>query len=308
MRPRHGLRRRRRRPSAGRPTRGSKCTGRATASSSSGPTPPTTGSRTSTSWSNRSSNNGGRSCVNASGVWVTRHARRDRRGAGRAAVARRRRAPADDPERRARAVRRSERRRADLARDRSGAGRRRRGRARRTTRTRLSAAARGSDRVVTAHGGTYLLPTVVRCDASHPLANREYPVPVRQRRRGAGRTICRTCLGPSLVVTCISSDPGASGALRRVATRRSPEPRRIPTTQIGWDQPHEGNLFDHLYARRAIQRSPDAGQSAPLTHPLASRPAPATCSAAAACATTRWPRSCSRAGTTSPCCRSTRRR
>ena len=28
----------------------------------------------------------------------------------------------------------------------------------------------------------------------------------------------------------------------------------IPTTQIGWDQPHEGNLFDHLYARRAIQR------------------------------------------------------
>ena len=25
----------------------------------------------------------------------------------------------------------------------------------------------------------------------------------------------------------------------------------LPTTQIGWDQPHEGNLFDHLYARRA---------------------------------------------------------
>ena len=30
------------------------------------------------------SNNGGRSCVNASGVWVTKHARRDRRGAGEA--------------------------------------------------------------------------------------------------------------------------------------------------------------------------------------------------------------------------------
>jgi hypothetical protein len=28
----------------------------------------------------------------------------------------------------------------------------------------------------------------------------------------------------------------------------------IPTTQIGWDQPHEGNLFEHLYARRAYQR------------------------------------------------------
>ena len=28
----------------------------------------------------------------------------------------------------------------------------------------------------------------------------------------------------------------------------------LSTTQIGWDQPHEGNLFEHLYARRAIQR------------------------------------------------------
>jgi hypothetical protein len=25
--------------------------------------------------------------------------------------------------------------------------------------------------------------------------------------------------------------------------------------QIQWDQPHEGNLFDHLYARRAFQRT-----------------------------------------------------
>ena len=28
----------------------------------------------------------------------------------------------------------------------------------------------------------------------------------------------------------------------------------IPTWQLSWDQPHEGNLFDHLYARRAFQR------------------------------------------------------
>ena len=27
----------------------------------------------------------------------------------------------------------------------------------------------------------------------------------------------------------------------------------IPTNRISWDQPHEGNLFDHLYARRAFQ-------------------------------------------------------
>ena len=27
---------------------------------------------------------------------------------------------------------------------------------------------------------------------------------------------------------------------------------------IQWDQPHEGNLFDHLYARRAFQRAREA--------------------------------------------------
>ena len=62
------------------------------------------------------------------------------------------------------------------------------------------------------------------------------------------------CLGPSLVVTCISNDP----AFQRRFVSSSHVDRLnigpIPTTQIGWDQPHEGNLFEHLYARRAYQR------------------------------------------------------
>jgi hypothetical protein len=29
----------------------------------------------------------------------------------------------------------------------------------------------------------------------------------------------------------------------------------IKTNQITWDQPHEGNLFEHLYGRRAFQRA-----------------------------------------------------
>ena len=33
----------------------------------------------------------------------------------------------------------------------------------------------------------------------------------------------------------------------------------IPTQRISWDQPHEGNLFDHLYARRAFQCAVEAG-------------------------------------------------
>ena len=32
----------------------------------------------------------------------------------------------------------------------------------------------------------------------------------------------------------------------------------ISTNHIQWGQPHEGNLFDHLYARRAFQRVREA--------------------------------------------------
>jgi len=62
------------------------------------------------------------------------------------------------------------------------------------------------------------------------------------------------CLGSSLVVTCISKNLDL-----RARFVDSPHVDRLnfgplSTTQIGWDQPHEGNLFEHLYARRAIQR------------------------------------------------------
>ena len=47
-----------------------------------------------------------------------------------------------------------------------------------------------------------------------------------------------------------STQPTASSA--QIIDRLNFGP--LSTTQIGWDQPHEGNLFEHLYARRAIQR------------------------------------------------------
>jgi hypothetical protein len=36
----------------------------------------------------------------------------------------------------------------------------------------------------------------------------------------------------------------------------------IQTNQISWDQPHEGNLFEHLYARRSFQQYADAALAA----------------------------------------------
>lgn len=192
-------------------------------------------------------NNGGRSCVNASGVWVTRHADRiaEALAAKLATIAPR---PAEDPE----AVLApfadpSTAQRISLAIDqemRAEDG---------TVARDVSAALRGGDRVVTVHGGIYLLPTVIRCDASHALANREYLFPFASVVEVPAAAL-PSALGPSLVVTCISGDRSFQD--RFVA---SPHVDRlnlgsIPTTQIGWDQPHEGNLFDHLYARRSIQR------------------------------------------------------
>jgi hypothetical protein len=192
------------------------------------------------------SSNGGRSCVNASGVWVTKHADEIAEALARklatvvprasddpAAVL----APFADPDTGRRISSMID---ADIS---GEAG----------TARDVSAAVRGQDRVASAHGGTYVLPTVVRCDQNHPLANREFLFPYASVVEVTPEAL-PDCLGPSLVVTCISNDPAFRA--RFVA---SPHVDRLnfgplSTTQIGWDQPHEGNLFEHLYARRAIQR------------------------------------------------------
>src|SRR5262245_51264892 len=122
-------------------------------------------------------NNGGRSCVNVSGVWVTKHADRIAEALAER-LARVVPRSAEDPDavlapfadpsvaERISATIDQELQAADEAA--SDTARRARD---------VSAAHRGLDRVVSAHGGTYLLPTVIRCDARHPLANREYLFP-----------------------------------------------------------------------------------------------------------------------------------
>jgi hypothetical protein len=198
-------------------------------------------------------NNGGRSCVNASGVWVTKHG--DRIAEALAAkLAELQPLPAEHPDavlapfadpataQRISNVIDQDLHPADAEGPARGPGARD-----------VSADIRGAERVVTVHGGTYLLPTVIRCDAAHALANREFLFPYASVVEVPAPTL-PSALGPSLVVTCLSSDPRFH---ERFVT--SPHVDRlnlgpIPTTQIGWDQPHEGNLFDHLYARRSIQR------------------------------------------------------
>ena len=112
---------------------------------------------------------------------------------------------------------------------------------------------RPGTRLAIREGCSYLLPTIVLCNSpEHPLANREFLFPYASVVPVAQEDIPRA-LGPSLVVTAITHD-------RKLIARllASPHVGRlnlggIPTCKISWDQPHEGNLFDHLYARRAFQ-------------------------------------------------------
>jgi acyl-CoA reductase-like NAD-dependent aldehyde dehydrogenase len=188
--------------------------------------------------------NGGRSCVNASGVWVPRHAREIA-----AALAARlaqivplsaedenaRLAPFVDANVASRINQIIEQGLSE-----SGAAD-------------LTSAHRDGERLRIWNGCSYLLPTIVLCnEPEHPLANKEFLFPY------AGVTTFKRdelpgVLGPSLVVTAITNDQKLINDLVAAANVDRLNIGPVATNQISWDQPHEGNLFDHLYARRAFQ-------------------------------------------------------
>jgi len=191
--------------------------------------------------------NSGRSCINASGVWVTNHAREIAEAlADRLAriVPR----DADDPQ-------------AQLAPFADASV------AERTSNIinsqmegvfDASAARRGVGRVATHNGSTYLLPTIIHCaNSDHSLANREFLFPFASVVE-VDEAALPGALGPSLVVTAITRSQRLIDRLLASPLVGRLNIGAIPTNHIQWDQPHEGNLFDHLYSRRAFQRIPEA--------------------------------------------------
>jgi len=190
--------------------------------------------------------NGGRSCVNASGVWVPRHAAEisaalaerlakiaPRKAEDEAAQL----APFTDANVAARISSMI-----DQGLSEPGA-------------SDASAAARHSERLVSWEGCSYLLPTVVLCEEpAHPLANREFLFPFASVVKVNQNQIPEV-LGPSLVVTAITNDVKLIQKLIASPNVDRLNIGAVPTNQVSWDQPHEGNLFEHLYARRAFQRA-----------------------------------------------------
>lgn len=192
--------------------------------------------------------NGGRSCVNASGVWVkAEYAEQVAMALAKKLVQIVPRpsndeqatlAPFADPK-----VAERISQQIDIGLDTPGA-------------REITAELRGGPRLVEFEGCTYLLPTVVLCESSeHPLANREFLFPFASVVKVTAEEMQRmpNPLGKTLVVTALTEN-------RQLVDRllASPNVDRlnvgpIPTNVISWDQPHEGNLFEHLYARRSFQ-------------------------------------------------------
>lgn len=188
--------------------------------------------------------NGGRSCVNASGVWTARHGR----DIAEALAERLARVPAralDDPEAQLAAFpsrQAAERISAYLDAQLEVPGA-----------EDVTARFRPGGRVAEVGGCAFLLPTVVYCeDPEHPLAQTELLFPfVSVVEVPAAELVGR--LRPSLVVTALTQDPELAAALLTSPSVERLNLGAIPTSRVVWDQPHEGNLFEHLYHRRAFQ-------------------------------------------------------
>jgi acyl-CoA reductase-like NAD-dependent aldehyde dehydrogenase len=122
----------------------------------------------------------------------------------------------------------------------------------------ITADLRQGPRLVRAHGSTFLLPTVIHCaSSSHPLANREFLFPFVSVVDLSPDEMARAPepLGPTLVVSALTKDPALIDRLLASDLIGRLNLGAIQTNAIVWDQPHEGNLFEHLYARRAFQRA-----------------------------------------------------
>jgi acyl-CoA reductase-like NAD-dependent aldehyde dehydrogenase len=117
----------------------------------------------------------------------------------------------------------------------------------------VTAKYRGGPRKVDDGSGVYLRPTIVRCDSwEHPLANKEFLCPYASVVETPQREMLAN-IGPSLVVSAITDDPAFREELLASPLIERLNLGPIPTMRISWDQPHEGNMFEFLWRRRSIE-------------------------------------------------------
>ena len=111
----------------------------------------------------------------------------------------------------------------------------------------------GQPRLVKQGRAEYLLPTIVHCASPDaPIAKKEYMFPFATVVECPEAKMVEA-IGPTLVCTALTNND----ALRRKLLDAVHVDRLnlgpVPTTQLNWLQPHEGNLIDFLFRARAFQ-------------------------------------------------------
>jgi acyl-CoA reductase-like NAD-dependent aldehyde dehydrogenase len=117
----------------------------------------------------------------------------------------------------------------------------------------MTAKYRDEERVVKKGRADYLLPTVVHCDSPEAaIAKKEYMFPFVAVVECPEAKMLES-IGPTLVCTAITCQP----ELRRRLTDAVHIDRLnlgpVPTTRLNWLQPHEGNIVEFLFRARAFQ-------------------------------------------------------
>ncbi|PAW64736.1 MAG: aldehyde dehydrogenase [Opitutia bacterium Tous-C1TDCM] len=117
----------------------------------------------------------------------------------------------------------------------------------------LTAKYRNGPRLVEVHGQTFLRPTLIVCDdLDHPLANTEYGFPFASVLQ-VPQAKMLDVIGESLVVSAFTKDADWSADLMTSTNIERLNLGPYSTMRVQWEQPHEGNLFEFLYRRRALQ-------------------------------------------------------
>jgi acyl-CoA reductase-like NAD-dependent aldehyde dehydrogenase len=191
--------------------------------------------------------NSGRSCINTSGIWASRHTREIAQAmAERLAAVRP--LPPEHPDASlaaftvpgvAEAISSS----IDADLQASGV-------------TDVTAGLRDVPRLVKQGKADYLLPTVVHATSPEPaVVSKEYMFPFVTVVECAEAKMLET-IGPTLVCSAITCSESFRGRLLDAVHIDRLNLGPVPTTQLNWRQPHEGNIVEFLFRARAFQTAP----------------------------------------------------
>ena len=188
--------------------------------------------------------NSGRGCINCSGIWASRHTREIADALARrlAAV---RALPPDHPDASLAAFTiagAAESISASIDADLRAPGV-----------ADITALHREEPRVVKQGSADYLLPTVVHCESPDAeIAKKEYMFPFVTVVECPEAKMLEA-IGPTLVCSAITEKPDLRRKLIDAVHIDRLNLGPVPTIQLNWLQPHEGNIVDFLFRARAFQ-------------------------------------------------------